>query len=185
MTLWEIDIHPATGEADRAALRVAAAARELGLADDLHVAAARGFLVQGADLDRPQVERLAKSWWPIWSSRRRSSARSAMRRLVAAARAARVRECQRRANDCVTVLLKPGVMDPVAQSTLAAAADLGVPVEAVSTFRKYWFAGSERGGRSSDVSERLLANDAIEQVVVGPLPMRAARRRPAVPVRAA
>ena len=33
--LWEIDIHPAAGEADRAALRVAAAARELGLADNL------------------------------------------------------------------------------------------------------------------------------------------------------
>ncbi|MEX2092284.1 MAG: hypothetical protein WD971_06385, partial [Pirellulales bacterium] len=60
MTLWEIDIHPAAGEQDRAALRVATSARELGLAENLHVAAARGFLVQGARLDRSQVERLAR-----------------------------------------------------------------------------------------------------------------------------
>ncbi len=63
--LWEIDIHPAARasgqlrQPDRAAERVAAAARELGLAERLQVAAARGFLLQGASLRREQVERLA------------------------------------------------------------------------------------------------------------------------------
>jgi phosphoribosylformylglycinamidine synthase len=57
--LWEIDIHPAVGQPDRAAARVAAAARELGLADDLQVETARGFLVQGKSLDRQTVERFA------------------------------------------------------------------------------------------------------------------------------
>ena len=47
--LWEIDIHPADGR-DRAGERVAASARELGLVKDLKVAAAHGFLVQGAAL---------------------------------------------------------------------------------------------------------------------------------------
>ncbi|MEX2092285.1 MAG: phosphoribosylformylglycinamidine synthase subunit PurS, partial [Pirellulales bacterium] len=72
---------------------------------------------------------------------------------------------------CVTVLLKPGVMDPVAQSTLAAAAALGVPLEAVSTLRKYWFAGASEAV-VKNLSERLLANDAIEQLVFGPLAMK-------------
>ena len=58
--LWEIDIHPAEGQPDRAGERVASAARELGIADDLHVAAARGYLVQGESLQRADVERLAE-----------------------------------------------------------------------------------------------------------------------------
>ncbi|MDP4360745.1 hypothetical protein QR510_29395, partial [Escherichia coli] len=37
-----------------------------------------------------------------------------------------------------TVLLKPGVMDPVAESVLGAAADLGIPVRQVRTFRRYY-----------------------------------------------
>ena len=35
------------------------AARELGLANDLHAATARGYLVQGESLDRADIERLA------------------------------------------------------------------------------------------------------------------------------
>src|SRR3954453_4716262 len=57
--LWEIDIHPAEGQPDRAGERVASAARELGIADGLRVAAARGYLVQGESLQRADVERLA------------------------------------------------------------------------------------------------------------------------------
>ena len=57
--LWEIDIHPAEGQPDRAGERVASAAHELGIADGLHVAAARGYLVQGASLERADIERLA------------------------------------------------------------------------------------------------------------------------------
>ena len=50
--LWEIDIHPAEGEPDRAGERVASAARELGIADNLQVAAARGYLIHGESLER-------------------------------------------------------------------------------------------------------------------------------------
>ena len=46
--LWEIDIHPAPGQPDRAAERVASGARDLGFGPDLQVVAARGYLVQGA-----------------------------------------------------------------------------------------------------------------------------------------
>ncbi len=57
--LWEIDLHPADNQPDRAGERVAAAARELGLASDLQVAAATGYLVQGESLTRVDLERLA------------------------------------------------------------------------------------------------------------------------------
>jgi len=160
VTLWEIDIHPATREVDRTALRVAAAARELGLADDLHVAAARTFLVQAANLDRAKVERLAGEL----------VADSVVENTVIG-EVTDPSLLDPQSSHCITVLLKPGVMDPVAQSTLAAAADLGVPLEAVSTARKYWFAGiNEAAARR--IGERLLANDAIEQIVVGPLPLK-------------
>ncbi len=68
----------------------------------------------------------------------------------------------------VHVLPKPGVMDPVAQSALAAIADLEISVDAVRTLRKVWIADLP-----ADPLQRLcknvLANDAIEQVVVGPI----------------
>jgi len=169
VTLWEIDIHPATGERDRAALRVVSAARELGLADqNLQVAAARGFLVQGAELDRGQAERLANELIGDLVVETPVVGEIADARLVSPP----ARLAPKDANvACVTVLLKPGVMDPVAQSTLAAAADLGVPLEAVSTVRKYWFAGAS-AEVVKNVSERLLANDAIEQIAIGPLAMK-------------
>src|SRR5262249_8512532 len=74
----------------------------------------------------------------------------------------------------VHVLPKPGVMDPVAQSAMAAIADMGITVEAVRTLRKYWVSGGSVNGDISDVDlkklcGKLLANDAIEQVIVGPL----------------
>ena len=36
------------------------------------------------------------------------------------------------------MLLKPGVMDPVAQSVLEAARDLGIRLDSVRTFRRYF-----------------------------------------------
>jgi phosphoribosylformylglycinamidine synthase len=165
--LWEIDIHPAAGEPDRAAARVTAAARELGLADRLHVATARGFLVQGASLDRGQIERLAGGLLADLVVERPLFGQVGDADLYQQPASLHGDE----GAPCVTVLLKPGVMDPVAQSTLAAAADLGVPIEAVMTLRKYWFAGVDEAA-IRNISTRLLANDAIEQVVYGPLPLK-------------
>ena len=57
--LWEVDIYPAPGQPDRAGSAVAAAAADLGLAERLRVAAAHGYLIQGA-LDEAQVGRIAR-----------------------------------------------------------------------------------------------------------------------------
>src|SRR5207249_1606170 len=79
----------------------------------------------------------------------------------------------------LTVLLKPGVMDPAAQSVLAAAQDLGIRLESVRTFRRYFIDPAALEPPTADPGARdtlrggflhkVLANDAIEQVIDGPL----------------
>ena len=65
-------------------------------------------------------------------------------------------------------------MDPVAQSTLAAAADLGCDARSGFDAPEVLVRGTRCGDAEVRSSQReLLANDAIEQVVVGPLPIDA------------
>ena len=52
--LWEVDIYPASGQPDRNASVVAAAAADLGIAPGMRVVAGGGYLIQG-DLDRDGV----------------------------------------------------------------------------------------------------------------------------------
>ena len=133
--LWEIDIHPAEGQPDRAGDAIAAAARELGLADEL--ARGRGARLSGARRvagARARSSGWPASCWPMWWS-----SGPVIGRVGESPDLSRNR---RSIHDCVTVLLKPGVMDPVAQSALAAAADLGISAEAVATLRKYWLGGA-------------------------------------------
>jgi phosphoribosylformylglycinamidine synthase subunit PurSL len=161
--LWEIDIHPAKGQPDHAAERVAASAHELGLADGLRVTTARGFLLQGESLDQSSMERLAGELL----------ADVVVERPVVTKVGDAVLDKKQKgaSRQCVTVLLKPGVMDPVAQSALTAAEDLGISAQAVATLRKYWFEGASENDVKV-IARRLLANDAIEQVHFGQLDLR-------------
>src|SRR5258707_10498890 len=126
--LWEVDIYPAEGQPDRAARSVAADAADLGLAANLPVTAAWCYLIQGnlshTDIERLAVELLAD---PVVE-------RAVVAAVGDAALAAAPDGCSR----LVHVLPKPGVMDPVAQSTLSAIEDFGLRAEAVRTLRKYW-----------------------------------------------
>src|SRR5262249_6185585 len=67
-----------------------------------------------------------------------------------------------------TVLYKPGVMDPAALSVVEAARVLGVAVDAVRTFRRYFGPPTPHEWRDL-LRRKVLANEAVEQVVVGPL----------------
>ncbi|QDU62302.1 Phosphoribosylformylglycinamidine synthase subunit PurL [Planctomycetes bacterium Pan216] len=69
----------------------------------------------------------------------------------------------------ITVLPKPGVMDPVAQSARQAIATLGIAVESVRTYRRYLFPANASAKLLEFVAPRVLANEAIEQVVFGEL----------------
>jgi phosphoribosylformylglycinamidine synthase len=161
--LWEVDVHPAPGQPNRAAQRVAVEAAELGLATDLAVTAAHGFLIEG-DLSGEQVERLSRE---LLSDRVVETTVAAPVRdssLVAHPNGAAADSAR-----LVHVLLKPGVMDPVAQSTLAAISDFGFAATAVRTMRKYWISGLA-DEQLRQLAAKVLANDAIEQVIFGPLP---------------
>jgi phosphoribosylformylglycinamidine synthase len=67
----------------------------------------------------------------------------------------------------VEVHLRPGVMDPVAQSTLAEVRAEGHAVDAVRTARRYALIGQLDGQAVLAAVGRVLANDCIERVVLG------------------
>src|SRR5262249_28549340 len=120
-------------------------------AGDLITGSARGYLLEG-DLGDADLERLTTSVLvdPLVETGTASPAGA-------------------KAGHYYTVLLKPGVMDPVAQTVLEAVKLLKMPAPAVRTFRRY-FGPPEISSLDRDVLFRkVLANDAIEQVVVGPV----------------
>ena len=66
------------------------------------------------------------------------------------------------------MLYKPGVMDPAALSVADAARDLGVTVDSVRSFRRY-YGPSLSPEAKAVLFRKVLANEAVEQVVEGPL----------------
>ena len=183
--LWEVDIYPRPGQPDLLGGTVAADAADLGLADRLAVSAARGYLIQ-AKIERHEIERIAGelladrvvertviapvgdealslppdfqegSGFRVQGSKCQPPGPSSLA------------SCRSSLNQLVHVLPKPGVMDPVAQSALAAIADFGIQAEAVRTLKKYWIEELEPE-KLQMLCSKILANDAIEQVIVGPL----------------
>src|SRR4051812_34147583 len=156
--LWEIDIHPAPGMPNRLAQQVAADAAEFGIAANLKVTAANGYLVQG-DLQPAEVNRLARELF---------ADRVVERATVAKVADSEFANAPTDGSTLVQVLRKPGVMDPVAQSVQTAIADFGYKVDVVRTLRKFWLTNLP-SEKLSLLATKVLANDAIEQVIVGPL----------------
>ena len=153
--LWHLQIDPAPGQIDLAGRRVAADAAELGLSGRWKVAASRGFLIEGP-LDRKAVARAAESVLVDPAVE------------VFSIRGADEFEAHVAEGAVVHVLPKAGVTDPEAESALALLRDLGLPVENVRTIRTYRVEGPKDS--LPRLIGRVLANDAVEQAVVGPLP---------------
>jgi len=156
--LWQVDILPRPGNPDSVGKQLARDAVDLGLAAEVVIRSARGFLLQGA-LEFPQIERIVRELL--------------CDAVVEQARFDRVgaptlNEVLPDLPHLVYVLPKPGVMDPVALSTQAAIRDMGIELEAVRTFRKYWISPLE-DKKLELLLWKVLANEAIEQVVVGAL----------------
>lgn len=165
--LWEIDIMP-IGD-DRAAEEVLHHAQEAGLLNgaSLQVATARGFLLEEPSLSEAQVQQIANGLLVD------AVAEHAVVSQVGDASLATAPERLKGTDaSLLCVMPKSGVMDPVARSTEQAIADMGLPRPRVTTLRKYWLAGIANGA-GNEVAERLasrvLANDAIEQVIDGPI----------------
>ncbi len=158
MTLWEIDVFPAEGESDLAGAGLVNEARDLGLGEHIKIAASRGFLLQG-NLEESQVQLAARQLLADTVTERTVVAQVGDRSLAVA---------RHGLYQLVHVLPKPGVMDPVALSTLLALQDMSLPVEQVTTLRKYWLS-EVAPAELNRLCQKLLSNDSIERVITGPL----------------
>ena len=157
--LWEVDIYARPGQPDLIGRQVAADAVDLGLGHAVEVTAARGYLIQGS-LSREQVTRIAEELL---------TDRIVEQTVVAPVSDAVLLQAPAGREHLIHVLPKPGVTDPVAQSAGAAIADFGIQAEAVRTLKKYWISPLPPD-KLQLVCSKILANDAIEQVIVGRLP---------------
>ena len=67
----------------------------------------------------------------------------------------------------IEVHLKSGVTDPVAESVMAAMADMGVKANNVRTARKYVLLGDISQKQTETIAKKILANDCIEEIIIG------------------
>ncbi len=153
--LWEIDIYPKASQVDALANEVLTESQALGLGTaSMKVRTCHGYLLQG-ELNEAQATKIARELladcvveepvvFPV------SDAKDAENGEI-----------------LLNVLPKPGVMDPVANSALKAMKEMGEPVAAVRTFRKFFISGFDPA-QIDKLCWKILANDAIEQVVKGP-----------------
>ncbi len=169
--LWEVEIRPSANEIDREGVRVAQEALALGTATIQHVHSARSFLLQSTRLQESDVRLAAVTLLvdPITESFTISEIAgvnpSALKSLQSVSATTDSPAPQ------LNILFKPGVTDNVALSTQKALVDLGFLVDAVATARKYWFEPTVSPVELDRLTKRVLANDAVERVINGPLRM--------------
>jgi phosphoribosylformylglycinamidine synthase II len=154
--LWEVEIVTKGADAER--LRIAEeydllthAGRGGPLCAGAEVVAktSRGFLLQG-ELNRGHIEQLsAELLVDIVAESGEIHGTNAHGEIECAGSA--------------TVLLKPGVMDPVAMSVIQTARQLGIPVESAQTFRRYFWTGKPFDTEA--MCRKVLCNEAIERVI--------------------
>ncbi|HVJ81398.1 MAG TPA: AIR synthase related protein, partial [Planctomycetia bacterium] len=158
-TLWEVEIKVREGFLDPERLRTADALAPLAAAvESRHDRAlptfnpSRGYLVESA-AGEAAVRRAAENLLadPVVESVAVAPAFSAPRQA-----------------NVLSVLRKPGVMDPVATSAAAALAAAECPAASVRTFRRWDFAADSQPDMLRYLARAALANDAVEQAVFGP-----------------
>ncbi len=160
--LWEVEIHPIVGEVDREGQRVLTEARAQGAASIRTIRAARSFLVEGT-LDeatvRSRVVRLLAD----------GVVETCRVRALPADAASAAHPADSQGLKQINVLYKPGVTDNVAETAASALKSQGLAVVRVATCRKYWINADAGVADLQKLSRRVLANDAIEQLIHGPL----------------
>jgi phosphoribosylformylglycinamidine synthase len=157
--LWEVEIRPGVNREDREGSRIAAEAKAVGASSIRDVASGHAFLIEG-DLQRTALERVAREFLVdgVVES-------FTLRPLSAGA------EPHGNGHLLLNVLFKPGVTDNVGSSAASALRDRGFDVQNVATCRKYWINGDAEAADVDRLIGKVLANDAIERVVCGPLHM--------------
>ena len=160
--LWEIEIHPAAHLPDREAARVRSQCRALGISSIREVRAARSFLIEG-DITSAAIEKIATSFLVDTVVETHET------HDLSAPPTSYPKSEIPHPKSLLNVLYKPGVTDNVADSIKAALLELGHSVTAVRTCQKYWFNDDADQADLKRVATKVLANDAIQQVVSGPL----------------
>ena len=145
--IHRIEIQPRDGFGNPHAQGVLAQARELGASGISAVRSARLFFLQG-DLSPAQLQRVAGELL----------ADPVTEQFVLGASG------PGDAAAVVEVHLKPGVMDPVAASTEKALRDMGLPVDAVTTGRRYEFVGAIDNAQRELIGRKMLANAVVEDL---------------------
>ncbi len=154
--LWQVEVFPLghDAERDRIAeeydlLTHAGPGRTLAGGIEVVAQASRGFLLQG-ELTQEHVEQLTRELLgdPV-----------AEKSVIHGANERGEIECA----GAATVLLKPGVTDPVAMSVVQTARQLGIPVETALTFRRYAWTGKPFDAEA--MFRKVLCNEAIERVI--------------------
>jgi phosphoribosylformylglycinamidine synthase len=151
--LWHLEIRPSNERDDRLGRRLASEAADLGLPGPWNIAASRGFLVEG-ELDEADLRRAGEAVLvdPVAERSRITPGHGS----------------GQGDGTVVHVLPKPGVTDPEAESARAILRDLGYAVDHVRSIRTYRLDGPRES--LPRLIRRVLANEAVEQAVIGPLP---------------
>jgi phosphoribosylformylglycinamidine synthase len=190
--LWEVEILPIGSEKDYEGHRVLASASSQGITGLSTVTSARTFLIQG-DLTLEDAQRAAEellvdpvtehfhvhalpfngtsdSQSPFSPASGEKVAEGRMTGLAKAAQnSVTTASNETPGSTLLNVLLHPGVTDSVADNAAKALARLNMSVTNVATCRRYWINGDLGAAKLRRLSSRVLANDAIEYVVTGPL----------------
>ncbi|MFM8734985.1 MAG: phosphoribosylformylglycinamidine synthase subunit PurL [Pirellulales bacterium] len=159
--LWEVDVSLTDAAADHAAREVVAAAAELGVRGCTRARTAAGWLLEG-ELTRAEVERIAATLLADPVTESFVVGEVGDPRLTAAA------------DDLPTVvhvLPRTGVTDPAGLTAQQALALLGHPGTVVRSLKKYRLPAVDPADVER-LAAKFLANDAIQDVTVGPLALR-------------
>ena len=159
--LWEVDVSLIDAAADHAAREIVAAASEAGVELRGGCRTAAGWLIEGG-LRREEVERIAAVLLadPVTESF-----------VVDEPGAVGLAAGHPGLTTLVHVLPRPGVTDPAGLTVLASLPLLGHAADAVRSLRKYWLPPLDPA-TAGLLARRLLANEAIHDIVIGPLAIR-------------
>ncbi len=153
MKQWRIEVFNRSGFSDVHGKSILEDIKELGISSVQVVQSAKVFLVE-ADFDKNFAERVAHELLtdPVCEEYYigRSSAPAGLAKAT-----------------LIEVHLKSGVTDPVAESVMAAIADMGVNTDHVRTARKYVLLGEITQTQTDTIAKKILSNDCIEDCVIG------------------
>jgi len=154
---WQVEVAENEGRADALGNSVAADIRDLGINSVSEVRTARVFVLAGG-LSEDHARRIARELLSDPVTEKHAINESILE--------------EGEGVSIVTVMRKPGVMDPVARSTIRGIRDMGLRVDSVTTARAYALYGEISENEKQTIAEKILANAVIENVIyeTGALP---------------